>query len=261
MTEQMKQIIANKLFKAEYNCQEVDKFSEKYPGLTTEIAYDIQELLVNKKIIAENAEMSGWKLGLTSKAKQKMMGVHEPVYGVLLNSMEQSEDEIISLQSFIHPKIEPEIAFVIGKELVGPTSVPEVLAATDYVVPAFEIIDSRYRNFSFTLRDVIADNSSSSRYIIGNQVVKPELVDFNLLGMVLKKNDEVVATSTAASVMGHPARAVAWLVNQLALRGKSLQPGQVVLSGALSEAFTMEAGDIFSVGFDGLGLLKATIAD
>ncbi|MBA4538022.1 fumarylacetoacetate hydrolase family protein [Bacillus aquiflavi] len=255
----MKETIAAELFKAERDIEEVDKFTDKYPQLTTDIAYDIQELLVKKKITAEKTSISGWKLGLTSKAKQKMMGVHEPTYGVLLKSMQISEDEAISLKPFIHPKIEPEIAFVFDKELKGPVSVPEVLAATRYVAPALEIIDSRYRNFSFTLTDVIADNSSSSRYIIGKQTFKPELVDFTLMGMVFKKNGEVVATSTAASVMGHPARAIAWMVNKLTARGQSILPGQVVLSGALSGAMMMEAGDEVSVGFDGIGHLEVTI--
>lgn len=261
MTGHMKNFIANQLFRAEQAREEVDKFTDEYPNLTKELAYDVQKLLVNKKIVAENTEISGWKLGLTSRAKQEMMGVHEPSYGVLLASMKYLAEEDVSLASFIHPKIEPELAFILEKELSGPTSVPEVLAATAYVAPAFEIIDSRYRNFSFTIRDVIADNSSSSAYIVGKQRIKPELLDFERLGMVLKKNGEVVATSTAASVMGHPARAIAWLVNQLAKRGKTLQPGQVVLSGALSEAFTMEAGDTYTVGFEGMGTLGVTIVE
>jgi len=261
VTEQMKEAIATELFKAERDTYEVDKFTDRYDGLTTEVAYDIQELLVEKKIHAEKAKVSGWKLGLTSKAKQKMMGVHEPTYGVLLDSMELPYDRPISLKPLIHPKIEPEIAFVFDKEVVGPTSVPEVLAATAYVSPALEIIDSRYRNFSFTLDDVIADNSSSSRYIIGEQKISPDEIDFKLMGMVFKRNGKIEATSTAASVMGHPARAIAWMVNKLAARGQSIQPGQVVLSGALSGAVMMEAGDVVSVSFDGIGNLEVKITE
>lgn len=260
MTEQMKEAIATELFKAERDTYEVDKFTDEYEGLTIEVAYDIQELLVEKKLHEEKAQVSGWKLGLTSRAKQEMMGVHEPSYGVLLDSMELSPAQPISLNRLIHPKIEPEIAFIFDKEVVGPISVPEVLAATAYVAPALEIIDSRYRNFSFTLPDVVADNSSSSRYIIG-EPMSPDEIDFKLMGMVFKRNGKIEATSTAASVMGHPARAIAWMVNKLVARGKSIQPGQVVLSGALSGAVMMEAGDVVSVSFDGIGCLEVKITE
>ncbi len=133
--------------------------------------------------------------------------------------------------------MEPEIAFIFKKELKGPhVTVADVLAATEYVAPALEIIDSRFQGFSFTLPDAVADNSSSSRFIIGERFYSPEKFDLKLMGMVFKQNGEVVATGAGAAVMGHPARAIAWLANKLYKVGQSIQPGEVVLSGSLSAA-------------------------
>ncbi|WP_412844125.1 2-keto-4-pentenoate hydratase [Brevibacillus sp. 179-C9.3 HS] len=246
--------IAASLFRAEKEGFEVDKFVDQYPDLNADLAYHVQERLIELKCEAEQTIRTGRKLGLTSVAKQQMMGVHEPVYGVLLESMQMSEHTPVSLEPFIHPKIEPEIAFVFKRELKGPSvSVPEVLDATAYVMPALEIIDSRYQNFSFTLADVIADNSSSSRFILGGPCSKPDNTDLQLTGMVFKKNGRVISTSTGASVMGHPARAIAWLVNKLAQVGQSIAPGEIVLSGALCEAISITDGDVITMSLDGIG--------
>ncbi|MCI1696529.1 2-keto-4-pentenoate hydratase [Aneurinibacillus aneurinilyticus] len=249
--------IAEELFTAEAKIQEIDTFIHRYPELDAALAYKVQERLIEMKCERQKTHVRGHKLGLTSVAKQKMMGVHEPLYGVLLNDMELDQQEPISLQPFIHAKIEPEIAFVLERDIKGPISVPEVLAATAYVIPAFEIIDSRYRNFKFTLPDVIADNASSSRFILGDRIRKTDGLDLKVTGTVFKKNGQVIATGTGASVMGHPARAVAWMVNKLAARDQYVKAGEVVLSGALTEAFRIEENDVFSVGFDGLGVVQA----
>lgn len=249
--------IATKLYDAEKSGFDVTKFTTDYPELNVALAYDIQDRLIEMKCSQENTKISGRKLGLTSKSKQEMMGVYEPTYGVLLESMQLFEGEQISIEPFIHAKIEPEIAFVFDKEVKGETvSITDVLDATAFIAPAMEIIDSRYRNFDFTLADVIADNSSSSRYLIGEKFYQVDNVDLRLMGMVFKKNSEIVATSAGASVMGHPARAIAWMANKILKRGISIKPGEVVLSGALSEAFTIQAGDHFSVTFDGIGSLE-----
>lgn len=241
------------LFHAEKNRVEIKKFVDQYPNLTIDASYTVQEKLIERKCHEENTTIAGWKLGLTSKAKQRMMGVHEPSYGVLLHNMSLHPDEPISIAPFIHAKIEPELAFVMKKDLSGPVvTVADVLAATDYVVAAMEIIDSRYENFNFTLADVIADNSSSSRYIIGKSIHRIEEVDLERMGCVFKKNGDVCSTTTTASVMGNPARAVAWMANTLLSRGQKVRAGEVVLSGALTAAETIQVGDQFSVAFDGL---------
>lgn len=261
-TTQWMDQIAQELFEAEANRQEVDKMTEKYSELTSDNAYEVQRKLVDLKVEKEQTRRTGYKLGLTSQAKQQMMGVHEPTYGELLESMQLHEGERVSVAPFIHAKAEPEIAFIFNKELKGTAiSTTEVLEATAYIAPALEIIDSRYRNFNFTLTDVIADNSSSSRYIFGETFFRPEDVDLRLIGMVFKKNGEIVSTSAGASVMGHPARAIAWMVKKMAASGQSIKPGDVVLSGALAEAVTIEAGDTFSVEFDGIGSLDLSFKE
>ena len=245
--------ITDILFHAEKNRVEIKKFVDQYPELTIDVAYTLQEKLIERKCREEGTSIAGWKLGLTSKAKQRMMGVHEPSYGVLLENMELHPNKPVSIAPFIHAKIEPEIAFVMKKDLSGPVvTVADVLAATDYVTAAMEIIDSRYENFNFTLPDVIADNSSSSRYILGKTKHSLEEFDLERMGCVFKKNGEVCATTTAASVMGNPARAIAWMANKLIARGQKVRAGEVVLSGALTGAETIQATDAFSVRFDGL---------
>src|SRR5690606_11561820 len=165
-------VIAKELFDAEKNKTAVDKFVDKYPELDEALAYEVQDRLVEMKKDAENTKHVGWKLGLTSKAKQQMMGVHEPSYGVLLKNMYLIEGGKHDLAPYIHPKLEPELAFVLKKPLKGSPTLEEVIDAIDFMLPAFEIIDSRFERFKFTLLDAIADNSSSSRYILGNRPIK-----------------------------------------------------------------------------------------
>ncbi|RHW39474.1 4-oxalocrotonate decarboxylase [Lysinibacillus yapensis] len=247
------------LFRAEKERVEIKKLTEQYPELTIETAYTVQESLVERKRREEGTSFSGWKLGLTSKAKQRMMGVHEPSYGRLLSNMEVNLEDPISVAPFIHGKIEPEIAFVMKRDLDGPVvTVADVLNATEYVIAAMEIIDSRYENFNFTLPDVIADNSSSSRYILGKVKCDVREIDLERMGCVFKKNGEVCSTTTAASVMGNPARAVAWMANKLLTRGQKVRAGEVVLSGALTGAETFNENDTFSIRFDGLSGFDVT---
>lgn len=254
--------IAEELYLAEKKVDEVDKFTDQFPELDVAFAYTIQDRLIEMKCNRENTNISGRKLGLTSQSKQEMMGVHEPSYGVLLDNMQLVEGEPISTKPFIHAKVEPEIAFVFDKEVSGDhISVTDILDATAYITPAMEIIDSRYRNFDFTLPDVIADNSSSSRYLFSETFYQVDDVDLRLMGMVFKKNGEIVATSAGAAVMGHPARAVAWMANKLKEKKQSIQPGEIVLSGALSKAFAIAPGDHFSVHFDGIGSLEAAFTE
>ncbi|SER69420.1 2-keto-4-pentenoate hydratase [Psychrobacillus sp. OK032] len=251
--------VVQDLFEAEKDVKTLPQFANEYPGMDENTAYDIQEKLVQKKCEEENTTVSGWKLGLTSKAKQQMMGVHEPSYGVLLKNMSLNEGESHSLTPFIHAKLEPELAFVFKKDVQGSFITPaQIMDATDYVVPAFEVIDSRFEAFKFTLHDAIADNSSSSRYILGNQFISPEKIDLQLTGIVFRKNGEVVATSTLAAVMGNPAVAIAWMANKIAKRNQFIRKGQVVLSGAITQAVHISPGDHFTATFDGLGMINTS---
>ena len=254
--------IAYELYQAEKEKTSVNKFVDRFPELDEALAYKVQDRLIELKCKEENTKRVGRKLGLTSKAKQEMMGVHEPSYGVLLGSMQVFEGEPISISPFIHAKVEPEIAFIFDKEVKGPSvTVADILAATAYIAPALEIIDSRFQGFSFTLPDAVADNSSSSRFIIGERFYKWNQLDLKLMGMVFRKNGEVLATGAGAAVMGHPARALAWMANRLYQVGQNIQPGEIVLSGSLSGAATISPGDHFSASFDGIGSLEAVFTE
>lgn len=251
--------IVEDLFEAQHKVQTLPQFAKDIPGFDEDKAYDVQELLVEKQCREEGTSVSGWKLGLTSKAKQQMMGVHEPSYGVLLKNMSLEEGQSHSIERFIHGKLEPELAFVFKEDVKGEYITPaQIIQSTAYVLPAFEVIDSRFEAFKFTLLDAVADNSSSCRYILGNQLLDPAQVDMRLGGVVFRKNGEVVATSTLAAVMGNPANAIAWMANKLAKRGQFIRKGQVVLSGAITQAVHIEPGDHFTASFDGFGTIHAS---
>ncbi|MBT2667274.1 fumarylacetoacetate hydrolase family protein [Bacillus sp. ISL-4] len=253
LTQGMEIEIVDYLLSAEKEAKEVIKVTDRYPDLMIEKAYYLQRQLIERKI-KEGAKHVGVKLGLTSKAKQEMMGINDAIYGYLLNDMLSTEWEPIDSKELIHPKAEPEIAFLMGEDLQGTSVTAEdVLKKVKYVAPALEIIDSRYLNFKFTLPDVVADNCSSARFVVGSKWMKPELLDLTNVGMVMSKNGEVATVGAGAAVLGHPATAVAWAVNKLGQRKEGLKKGDIVLTGALSEAIAFESGDSIIAQFDGLG--------
>jgi 2-keto-4-pentenoate hydratase len=219
-------------------------------------AYDLQALVVADRI-AQGHRVVGAKLGLTSEAKQKQMNVSEPLYGWLTDDMRLEPGEPLVVESFIQPRVEVEIAFLIGDDLEGAdVGATDVLAATAAVMPAIDVLDSRYAGYSFTLPDVIADNSSSAGFITGSSVVDPIGLELRLLGVVLELNGVVVATAAGAAVLGHPASSVAWLVRALARRGEGLQAGMTVLSGACTAAFAVSPGDSVVARIDRLGTVE-----
>ncbi|WP_238192191.1 2-keto-4-pentenoate hydratase [Paenibacillus sp. L3-i20] len=253
MTREIENEIVTYLFEAERDRREVVKVTDKYPDLTMEQAYELQEELLKRKI-ATGTRSIGYKLGLTSKAKQQMMGVFEAIYGELTSDMLALEWEQLDFSTLIHPKAEPEIAFFIGEDLKGTNVTGEdVLRATQYVAAAIEVIDSRYLDFKFTLPDVVADNCSSAKFMIGSKMVPVQDVNLPEVGIVFTKNNEVVATGAGAAVLGDPAVSVAWAVNKLGERGLGLRKGDVILSGAITEAFAFEPGDTIAAQFSGLG--------
>jgi 2-oxo-3-hexenedioate decarboxylase len=246
--------IVDYLYSAEKERREVVKVTDQYPDLSFEEAYSIQEKLISRRE-EDGARCIGLKLGLTSKAKQQMMGVHEAIYGYLTDDMLAFEWEPMEYNQLIHPKAEPEIAFFIGEDLEGTSVTAEdVLRVTSYVAPAIEVIDSRYLDFKFTLADVIADNCSSSKFVIGSKWMSPSAnLDLGQLGMVMTKNGEVVQVGASAAVLGHPATSVAWAVNKLGEIGKGIKKGDIILSGAISEAVSFKPGDTILVQFAELG--------
>jgi 2-oxo-3-hexenedioate decarboxylase len=242
------------LLYAERDAHEVIKITDAHPELTIDHAYDLQNGLLERRLREKNTKTVGIKLGLTSKAKQKMMGVNEAIYGYLHADMLAYEWEPILSSDLIHPKVEPEIAFLIGEDIQGEDVTEEdILKGTAYIAPALEIIDSRYKDFRFDLVDVVADNCSSAKFVVGSKLLLPDSLDLGNVGMVMSKNGNVEQTSSSAAVLGHPLKAMVWAAQSLAKRGRGFKKGDIVLSGAMSEAIPINAGDTVVANFDGLG--------
>lgn len=228
---------------AQDTANEIIKLTDSYPGMTVAEGYAVQDELIRRRVAA-GARISGYKGGLTSKAKMQQMGVNVPAFGVLINTTCVVDGGVIDISELIHPKVEPEIAFVTSRELSGlDCSVAEVLAATDFVMPAMEVIDSRFKDFKFDLPSVIADNTSAARYIVGGAPRKPAGLDLRLLGIVMERNGQLAGNAAGAAILGHPAAAVAALVHHLASSGKALPAGSLVMAGAATEAVMVKAGD------------------
>lgn len=246
--------LANYTHNAEKEKREIVKIThEIYPELTIEESYLVQEELVRQKL-AEGKKIVGPKMGITSEAKMKQMDVDDPIYGYVFDDMIVNEGATISIEDYIHPKIEPEIGFILKRDLEGPGITPiDVLSATEYVFPAVEIIDSRYENFNFTLPDVIADNTSAAGAIFGTQLKRPETLELDVVGVTLAINGEIKALGAGAAVLGHPANSVARLANMLSEKGEKVKAGEPILTGGLTAAVELTKGDHVSVKYGGLG--------
>lgn len=224
-------------------------------GLTPEAAYDVQDALIAEL----GGEVEAAKLGLTSRAKQQQMGVDEPLYGWFLSGSRIAPGTGLASDGLIQPRAEPEIAFRLGADLAGGSvSTFDVLAATESVMPAIDVLDSRYAGYKFTLPDVIADNASGARYALGDPVPLDGF-DLRTLGCVFTRNGRLVATAAGAAIMDHPAAAVAWLVRKLAERGRDLPAGSLVLAGALTAAIPIGPGDTLTLEIDRIGELGMTV--
>jgi 2-oxo-3-hexenedioate decarboxylase len=239
---------ADALLDAEAARSAMTPITDTEPDLTVADGYEIQSAVLSKRL-GRGERLVGAKLGLTSRAKQEQMGVTEPVYGWLTDAMVCAGEAPLALDSLIHPRVEPEIAFVLGFDLSGPgVTIHDVLDATVGVCAALEIIDSRYADFRFTAADVIADNTSAARFVLGPTRVEPTF-DLSLVGCLLESGSQQVATAAGAAVLGHPAEAVARLANRV-----GLEAGWVVLSGGLTAAVPLVPGGFVSATFGrGLG--------
>ncbi len=245
--------LAEHLETCELEARDTPKITDQHPEMDWEDAYAIQAEIRRRKL-GRGARIVGLKAGLTSRAKMKQMGVETPVFGFLVDRYVVPDGGECLASELIHPKVEPEVAFVLKRPLKGPgCHLGAVLAATDFVMPAIEVIDSRYRDFKFDLKSVVADNCSSSRFVVGSQCRSVEDLDLRTLGVVLEKNGEVVALGAAAAVLGHPAAAVAMLANFLGARGEELPAGTLILSGGITEAIPVKAKDAVSLRVQGLG--------
>lgn len=245
--------LAAHLEACELEARDTVKITDEYPEMDWDDAYAIQNAVRQRKI-ARGTRIVGLKAGLTSQAKMKQMGVTTPVFGYLADYFTVPEGGEVNCKELIHPKVEPEIVFVTKAPLRGPgCHIGAVLAATDFILPGIEVIDSRYRDFKFDLKSVIADNTSASRYVIGGRMRSPAEVDMRTLGLVLEKNGEPVAFGAGAAVVGHPAAAVAMLANHLGARGEEIPAGSMILSGGVTEAVAVGPGDHVSLRMQDMG--------
>src|SRR5690625_3562517 len=251
--EQKKIRYAKELLEAETSVKEIVAFTDRDDSITAEDAYYIQLETVKLKE-AQGKKVIGKKVGLTSKAMQEMLQVDEPDYGHLFEDMTVKNGDIVDIKSMVAPRIEAEIGFILKDDLVGPNiTFLDVIMATDYVVPTLEIIDSRIEDWKIKLIDTVADNGSSAKVVIGDQKKNLEEVDLRLNGMILSKNDDIIATGAGAAALGHPAEAIAWLANKLSEFDITLKKGELILPGALSGAVAVEAGDDITADFGTLG--------
>jgi 2-oxo-hept-3-ene-1,7-dioate hydratase len=243
---------ADALIEAERTRTPMVQLSKTWPGITIEDAYAIQSEVIARKIAA-GARLIGYKIGLTSKAMQQSTGVDEPDYGHLLDHMMVADGARIPHENYCVPRVEVELAFVLGKPLKGPgIGLLDVLRATEYVVPALELIDARVQN-PRKIFDTVSDNGAAAGIVIGGRPVGPSEVDLRWVGAALYRNSEIEETGLAAGVIGHPALGIAWLANKLAPFGVTLAPGHILLAGSFTRPIWVAKGDTVHADFGALG--------
>jgi 2-oxopent-4-enoate/cis-2-oxohex-4-enoate hydratase len=243
----------DELYQALVQRQAVAPLTEREPAITIEDAYRIQLRMIERRLDTGET-IVGKKIGVTSKVVMQMLGVEQPDFGQMTSGMVFNEGEPIRLDTLIAPKAEAEVAFVLKRELQGPgVTAADVLRATDCVMPCFEIVDSRIRDWKIKIQDTVADNASCGVLTLGGLRRDPRRLDLALCGMVLEKNGEVISTSAGAAVQGSPVNAVAWLANTLGRLGIALKAGEVILSGSQSPLVPVVAGDSLVCSVGGLG--------
>lgn len=252
MADQVAQL-ADELMRREANQVDGPPLTDTWPDIDLDTAYAVQDEVLRRRIAAGET-LIGVKLGLTSRAKQQRMNVHAPLTGWLTDAMVLPAGVPVPQDQLIHPRAEPEIVFVLGKVLQGPgVTAAKAMAAVDAVYAGVEIIDSRYADFRFTLADVIADNASSAKLVIGPKSVAPQGLDLSIEATLLEVDGAIVDTATGAAVQGHPAEALALAANDLAKRGLRLEAGWIVLTGGMTDAVAIPAGSTVAAHFTNLG--------
>lgn len=258
LSESERQEAADELWKAHESRAPIAPLTATYPDIDIVDAYDIQLRNIARRVDA-GAATRGHKVGLSAKAMQQLLGVHEPDYGHLVDDMFCYEADRVAIDCFCQPRAEVEVAFVLGRPLAGPgITVADVVRATEYVLPAIEIVDSRVADWDIRIQDTIADNASSGAVVLGGRPTRLPGLDVALVGAVLRGNGEVLETGCGGAVLGNPVTAVAWLANKLAAFGVTLEPGQVVMPGSCVRMVPVSSGDTIRADFDVLGHVSIT---
>ncbi|MBP8295625.1 MAG: 2-oxo-hepta-3-ene-1,7-dioic acid hydratase [Burkholderiales bacterium] len=253
---------ARRLQEAEQTKKQIRQFSLEFPKITIEDAYAIQRTWVEAKI-AGGRVVKGHKIGLTSRAMQMSSQISEPDYGTLLDDMFFGDGTDIPMKRFIVPMVEVELAFILGRRLEGDAvTIFDVLSATDYVIPAMEIIDARIHRLDPDTRrprkvfDTISDNAANAGIVMGGRPIRPLDVDLRWVAAILQKNGAIEDSGVAAAVLNHPANGIAWLAKKFAPHGVALEPGQVVLSGSFTRPMPVAAGDTVHADYGALGSIS-----
>jgi len=244
----------DELFEALTERRTLRPLTERHDDITIEDAYHISLRMVERRVQAGET-IIGKKIGVTSKAVQNMLNVHQPDFGYLTDRMAYSEGQEMPIsEHLMQPKAEGEIAFILKKDLMGPgVTNADVLAATDCVIPCFEVVDSRIENWDIKIQDTVADNASCGLFILGDKAVDPRKVDLATCGMVVEKNGSIISTGAGAAALGSPVNCVAWQANTLGQFGIPLKAGEVILSGSLVPLEPVQAGDHMRVSIGGMG--------
>jgi 2-oxo-hept-3-ene-1,7-dioate hydratase len=243
---------ADILMKAQKERKQAVQLTVTFPGITIEDSYAISTLVANGKIAA-GAKLIGHKVGLTSKAMQRSSMIDEPDFGFILDDQMIADGAKVKHADYCKPRVEVELAFVMGKRLLGPgVGLTDVLRATEYVVPAIEIVDARLQD-QRKIFDTVADNAAAAGIALGGRPVGPLDVDLRWVGGIMYRNSEIEETGLAAGVLGHPALGVAWLANKLGQVGTALEPGHLVLAGSFTRVVFAQKGDTLHADFGVLG--------
>ncbi len=245
--------LATELLSCEDERQDREPLTDDHPDLDIPSAYAVQDETLRRRQ-RRGEHLVGIKLGLTSRAKQERMGVDVPILAWLTSAMVLPVGVPVPQERFIHPRVEPEIVFIMGKDLEGPAvTAATAMDAVDWVCAGAEVIDSRYRNFRFTLPDVVADNASSGAFVTGGIMRRPGELDLATEAVLVEVNGQIVDSATGAAVLGHPGEALALAANLLAERGHPIMAGQIVLTGGITDAYPIPAGEKVAFHFANLG--------
>jgi 2-oxo-hept-3-ene-1,7-dioate hydratase len=259
LTAEQRQQAARSLLQAERSATAITQLDQTYPGMDIEDAYAIQQEAIALRLAA-GARLRGHKIGLTSKAMQSSVGIDEPDYGHLLDDMFHNDGDTLDASRYIVPRVEVELAFVLGRPLRGPgVTLVDVLDATDYVMPAMELIDGRSK-YPRRIVDNIADNAACAGVILGGRPVKPLGVDLRWVAALLYKNGVIEESGVSAAVLGHPAMGIAWLANKLARFGTGLEAGHIVLAGSFTRTVAVGKGDVIHADYGPLGSIGLRFA-
>jgi 2-oxo-hept-3-ene-1,7-dioate hydratase len=249
---------ARQLDEAEKTGVQIGLLSSAYPSMTMDEAYQVQAALIRRKLLA-GRKVIGWKIGLTSKAMQAALNINIPDSGVLLDDMLFEDGAVIPADRFIQPRIEAEIAFIMKAPLKGAVSVFDVIDATDYIVPALEILDTRILRAdpqtkkTRTIVDTISDNAANAGIVLGGRAMRPNEVDMRWMGAIVSRNAEVEETGLGAGVLNHPARGIVWLANRLTQYGYTIEAGQIVLAGSFIRPIEARHGDTITADYGPYG--------